>query len=116
MTPTPADPLSARGALLLVDDEERLLKSLGRALRDEGHEVVTAQTAAEAERRLAERGFDVLVVDNRMPGRTGLELVRDLAATPEGERLYQLAVINRYGEQNGRTYEMPTPELAGCGG
>lgn len=36
--------------------------------------------------------------------------------TPEGERLYQLAVINRYGEQNGRTYEMATPELAGCGG
>ena len=86
MSPIPNDPPSARGAVLLVDDEERLLKSLGRALRDDGHEVATAQTAAEAERRLTERGFDVLVVDNRMPGRTGLELVRDLAATPEAER------------------------------
>ena len=76
----------AGGAILLVDDEERLLKSLGRALREDGHEVVTAQSALEAERRLAERGFDLLIVDNRMPGRTGLELIRDLAAAPEGER------------------------------
>ncbi len=74
------------GAVLLVDDEERLLKSLGRALRADGHEVVTAPSALEADRRLAERGFDLVIVDNRMPGRTGLELIRDLASAPEGER------------------------------
>ena len=86
MSPTPQNPPSAHGAILLVDDEERLLKTLGRALRDDGHDVVTARSATEAERRLAERGFDLLVIDNRMPGRTGLDLVRDLAAAPEGER------------------------------
>jgi DNA-binding NtrC family response regulator len=75
-----------RGSILLVDDEERILKTLGRALRDEGHEVGTASSVAEAERLLAERPFDVLVVDHRMPGRTGLDLVGDLAATPEPER------------------------------
>ena len=36
--------------------------------------------------------------------------------TAEGKRHYQLAVINRHANQNGRTYEMTTPELAGCGG
>jgi DNA-binding NtrC family response regulator len=82
MTTTP----EGGGVVLLVDDEERLLKSLGRALRDEGHEVVTASNAPEGERRLAERGFDLLIVDNRMPGRTGLDMIRDLAAVPEGER------------------------------
>ena len=86
MSPTPQNPPSAHGAILLVDDEERLLKTLGRALRDDGHDVVTARSATEAERRLAERGFDLLVIDNRMPGRTGLQLVRDLALAPEGER------------------------------
>jgi DNA-binding NtrC family response regulator len=80
------DKAEARGAVLLVDDEERLLKSLGRALRDDGHEVVTAPSAAEAEKHLLERGFDLLIVDNRMPGRTGLELIRELAGSPEGER------------------------------
>lgn len=34
--------------------------------------------------------------------------------TPAGQQLYQLALMNRNAAQNGRTYEMPTPTLAGC--
>jgi two-component system NtrC family response regulator len=76
-----------RGSILLADDEEGILKTLGRALREAGHAVATTASAAEAARLLAERSFDVFVVDHRMPGRTGLELIRDLAALlPEAER------------------------------
>jgi two-component system response regulator AtoC len=76
-----------RGSILLADDEEGILKTLGRALREDGHQVTATTSAAEAARLLSERPFDVLVVDHRMPGRTGLELIRDLAATvPEPER------------------------------
>jgi DNA-binding NtrC family response regulator len=76
-----------RASILLVDDEEGILKTLGRALREEGHEVVAVTRAREAERLLAARSFDLLVVDNRMPERTGLEMIRDLGAgTPETER------------------------------
>jgi DNA-binding NtrC family response regulator len=79
--------VSVRGSILLVDDEERILKNLGRALRDEGHEVVATTRASEAQRLVGERAFDLFVVDNRMPERTGLELIRDLVtATPEAER------------------------------
>jgi two-component system, NtrC family, response regulator AtoC len=79
--------MEPRGTILLVDDEERLLKALGRALREEGHELVATPSASEAQRLLADRAFDVLVVDHRMPERTGLELIRELVATvPEGER------------------------------
>ncbi len=79
--------MKPRGTVLLVDDEEKLVRNLGRALRDEGHEVATATSADDAQRLLASRPFDVLVVDNRMPERTGLELIRDLSASvPEGER------------------------------
>jgi DNA-binding NtrC family response regulator len=79
--------VSVRGSILLVDDEERILKNLGRALRDEGHEVVVTTRASEAQRLVVERAFDLFVVDNRMPERTGLELIRDLVtATPEAER------------------------------
>jgi two-component system response regulator AtoC len=77
----------ARGSILLADDEEGILKTLGRALREDGHAVATTASAAEAARLLADRSFDVFVVDYRMPGRTGLELIRDLAASvPEPER------------------------------
>ena len=79
--------MTARGSVLLVDDEETLARNLSRALRQEGHDVASATSASEAQRLLAGRTFDVLVVDNRMPDKTGLELIRELAAvTPEAER------------------------------
>ena len=78
--------MTARGSVLLVDDEEKILKALGRALRDDGHECVATASAREAQRLLGERPFDVFVVDNVMPEKSGLDLVRDLAAVPERER------------------------------
>ncbi len=77
----------ARGNILLADDEEGILKTLGGALREDGHAVATTASAVEAERLLGDHSFDVFVVDYRMPGRTGLELIRNLAAAvPEVER------------------------------
>jgi two-component system NtrC family response regulator len=79
--------MTARGSVLLVDDEEKILKTLGRALRTEGHDVVETPCGRTASRMLSARPFDVLVVDNVMPEMTGLELIRELAtSTPEGER------------------------------
>ena len=75
------------GSILLVDDEEKILKTLGRALRDDGHEVVTASNAHDATRLLAERAFDLMVIDFLMPDRTGMDVLRELsAAQPEAER------------------------------
>ena len=75
------------GSILLADDEEKILKTLGRALRDDGHEVVTASNAKDASRLLSERSFDLLIIDFLMPDRTGLDVIRDLSgSTPEAER------------------------------
>ena len=77
----------AGGSILLADDEEKILKTLGRALRDEGHDVVTTPHALEAQRLLNERSFDLLVIDYLMPDRTGLEVIREfVASTPDDER------------------------------
>ena len=85
-----------RGSILLADDEEKILKRLGRALRDEGHDVVEASSAREAQRLLAERPFDLFVVDNVMPGITGLELVREVSALPDAERP-QVVMMTAHG-------------------
>jgi DNA-binding NtrC family response regulator len=74
------------GTILLADDEEKILKTLGRALRDEGHDVVTTPSATAITRLLSERPFDLLIIDYLMPERTGLDVVRDLAGAPESER------------------------------
>jgi DNA-binding NtrC family response regulator len=85
-----------RGTILLADDEEKILKRLGRALRDEGHDVVEASSGREAQRHLAERAFDLFVVDNVMPGMTGLELLREVANLPDGERP-QIVMMTAHG-------------------
>jgi DNA-binding NtrC family response regulator len=79
--------VTRRGSILLVDDEEKLLKTLGRALRDDGHDVVDTSSPRKAQRLLGERGFDVFIVDNVMPELSGLELIREyIGSTPEGDR------------------------------
>ena len=73
--------------ILLVDDEERLLRGLSRALESEGYDVVTQCDASLALDALSERLFDVLVIDYRMPELTGLDLVRQLnERLPRSER------------------------------
>jgi DNA-binding NtrC family response regulator len=75
------------GSILLVDDEEKILKALGRALREAGHEVVETTRARDAKRLLTERTFDLFIVDNVMPEVSGLDLIREIvASTPENER------------------------------
>jgi two-component system, NtrC family, response regulator AtoC len=69
-----------RGSILLVDDEEKILKALGRALRDAGHEVVETTRARDGQKLLAERTFDLFIVDNVMPEMSGLDLIREYVA------------------------------------
>src|SRR5438477_13217182 len=79
--------MKVRGTLLLVDDEQKIRRVLGQALRAEGHEVIEAAGAREAQRMLADRTVDVLIIDNLMPDMTGLDVIRELvASTPEAER------------------------------
>ncbi|HTK28510.1 MAG TPA: sigma-54 dependent transcriptional regulator [Vicinamibacterales bacterium] len=75
-----------RGSILLVDDEEKILKALGRALRDAGHEVTETSSPRQAQRLLAERTFDLFIVDNVMPEIGGLDLIREYVATPPDGR------------------------------
>jgi DNA-binding NtrC family response regulator len=76
-----------RGTVLLVDDEQKIRRMLGQALRAEGHEVLEAGGGREAQRMLSERSVDVLIVDNLMPDMTGLDLIRELVgSSPEPER------------------------------
>jgi len=79
--------MNQRGSILLVDDEEKILKALGRALRDAGHSVVETTSPRSAQRFLAERTFDILVVDNMMPELSGIDLIREfVVSTSEHER------------------------------
>jgi diguanylate cyclase (GGDEF)-like protein len=65
---------SVRPRLLLADDEEAILKSLSRVL-SETFDVTVARDGDEAIGALAAAEFDCVAVDQRMPGRTGTEVL-----------------------------------------
>ena len=72
--------MSAR--ILLVDDEPNQLRTVGRILRREGYEVLTAPDGRAALEQLRERPIDVVVTDLNMPSLDGLSLLRETEALP----------------------------------
>jgi len=64
------------GRILIVDDEPSVRDSLRRWFVDEGYEVATAEGGNDALTRMAERTWDVALVDIRMRGTDGIELQR----------------------------------------
>ena len=62
--------------ILLVDDEDILVQGLAGFLQDQGTIVDTANDGQEAIEWLQEQVYDLLVTDIRMPGMSGMELLR----------------------------------------
>jgi two-component system response regulator MprA len=67
-----------RSRVLVVDDEEGILRAIGRALVINGYEVETAPDGMTAIHSLASRAPDIVVLDVSMPGVDGLEVCRRL--------------------------------------
>ncbi len=61
--------------ILVVDDEQLVQWYLGRTLKKDGHEVMTAENVEDASAKLRSATVDVLVTDLRMPGEAGTELL-----------------------------------------
>ncbi len=69
---------SRRLRVLAVDDEATVREMLADVLGAEGHEVQLATGHEDARRAFGAGRFDVVLVDYRLPGRSGLELADDL--------------------------------------
>ena len=67
---------AAQRTLLLVDDEENIVSSLKRLFRRDGYRILTAGSGAEALKVLAANDVTVILSDQRMPGMTGVEFLR----------------------------------------
>lgn len=71
--------------ILVIDDEPHLLETLAEILRLEGYEIDTARTGKEALEKLRAAGYDLIIIDHRLPDMTGLALHTEsmkLAAPP----------------------------------
>ena len=80
MTTPPASPLTQTPALrlLLIDDEQDILASVGALLRRMGHDVKTASNGVEGLQVYDRDGADIIISDVRMPELDGLGVLRAL--------------------------------------
>jgi len=68
--------LHAETKVLLVDDDSAVRNALRRVLERRGYQVFACSSGSEALELLAAGGFDAMVSDVRMPGMSGLKLLR----------------------------------------
>jgi two-component system phosphate regulon response regulator OmpR len=67
--------------LLIVDDDTRIRSLLSQFLKANGYRVTTAESAADARRRMEGLAFDLIVLDVMMPGENGYQFAEKLRAT-----------------------------------
>jgi putative two-component system response regulator len=85
--PAAGHPDPVGGRILCVDDEPNICRLLDRYLTRLGYEVQTALTVPEAVGLLAERHFDLVITDLRLPGPTGLDLLVEVRSRSPGTRM-----------------------------
>lgn len=80
--------------ILIIDDEKLIRWTLEQHLAKEGYDVITADTAEKGLDLIAEETPDLVLLDNRLPSMTGLELLEKLNAQ---ERGIIVIMITAYG-------------------
>ncbi|MGH7267815.1 MAG: response regulator, partial [Candidatus Rokuibacteriota bacterium] len=80
----PADPRGGGPRVLIVDDDPGVLDMLCDIFAEHGCTVSPAFDADQALGHLAGHAVDLLVADIRLPGRSGLELLREARAVRPG--------------------------------
>jgi len=83
-----------RPSILLVDDDEVFRRRLSRAFSERGYDTRTASNYEEAVAQARHDSPEMAVVDMRMPGQPGLELVKALQEIDASTRV---VVLTGYG-------------------
>lgn len=98
------------GRILLIDDDENILKVLGKVLGAEKFELDVASTGREAIRKLGREDYDLILSDIRMPELDGKQL---FAFIDQDMPEYRSKVIFLTGD-TGNAETMEFLEAAGC--
>jgi len=78
--------------ILLVEDHPGSRRNLQRLIAKRGHDVTAVGSAEEAEAALAKESFPFLILDWMLPGKSGVDLCRELRGWPNGDEMFILLV------------------------
>lgn len=64
--------------ILVVEDEKKVARALGRGLEREGYGVILAHTGEDGFYLATTQNFDMIILDLMLPGRDGIEILRSI--------------------------------------
>ncbi len=79
--------------ILVVDDEQRILRFVVRGLRAEGYEVDSADNGVAGLRKALEGRYDLIILDLLMPGLDGASMLRRLVAERPAQAVIVLSCL-----------------------
>src|SRR3954467_6141147 len=81
--------------ILLVEDHPGSRRNLQRLIAKRGHDVTAVGSAEDAEAALAAERYPFLILDWMLPGKSGVDLCRELRSTHNGDEMFILLVTAR---------------------
>lgn len=79
--------------ILVIDDEELIIKSLSRLLEKSGYEVFVAKNGQDAIIMTEEEDFDLILADIRMPGMNGVDTIQSIYESLQNNNLKKIPII-----------------------
>jgi len=97
--------------ILLVEDHPGSRRNLQRLIAKRGHEVTAVASAEEAEAALAKESFPFLILDWMLPGKSGVDLCRELRGWPNGDEMFILLVTAKSDTKRAGTIISPSRSM-----
>ena len=86
--------------VLIVEDERLLARTLAAALREAGYETVVSHSAEQgAKHWLGKRRFDLVILDNRLPRQSGVELLEAARERGVESKIIFMTAFDKRGVQ-----------------
>jgi DNA-binding response OmpR family regulator len=96
--------MAARKTVLIVDDSQAVVDSLGGVFEDAGYEVASAADGEEVFRKMAEAKPDALLLDIYMPKLNGADVCRLVKAHPHWKKTYLVLMSSRITDREIEMY------------
>jgi len=77
--------------ILVIDDEQRIRRSLQKLLQDEGHTVQLCESAEDGLEVLKNKSMDLVMLDIRLPGMDGLEMLNRIVKMDQPPKIFMMS-------------------------
>ena len=88
--------------IMLIDDEDLVVKSVEKLLRKEGYDVITYRNGKDAIENIDKHDVHLIICDIRMPGLSGVETIKRIREIQKNDKEKQVPeiLITGYADQN----------------